>query len=138
MLKYQMILSILEKTGTDKSWRSVWFFWKYWIWDQYLPEKWNGILVIWDHWNFGTMELRNFKTLKCWNQETKKPSNQETTKPKTKKPKTKKPRSPRPFQRGTFSGSLFLRLINNFDWLINCPNWSLILFCSVLLHLSIN
>ena len=55
--------------------------WKYWIWDQYLPEnlKWAFGKSL----KFETKKPRNFetnKTLKCW---TKKPRNQDPPYPST-------------------------------------------------------
>ena len=43
--------------------------WKYWIWDQYLPETRHGILVIWDQYLLTNIKsiFANCELLKLWN-----------------------------------------------------------------------
>ena len=48
-------------------------------------KTWNGFLVIWDHWNFGTLEFATKNLLKPRNQETKIKKRKKHNKPKTKK-----------------------------------------------------
>ena len=73
-LNVEMILEIVERRAPGYHEDPSNYFGKSWIWDQYLPETWNGNLVICNHslsknmkWNLWISE-----TLKRWNQETKK------------------------------------------------------------------
>ena len=62
--RISFLLKVLEKTDTEQWWRSVCCFGKSWIWDQYLPETMNGVLVVWYQylsenmkWDVGNMGL---------------------------------------------------------------------------------